>query len=140
MLYLLAVGGVRGFAFTLGLTTLIDLIVVILFTHPVVALLARRRFFATGHRLSGFDAEHLGRTVAYAGRGRVREPAPTTAGRGKVQRAEGDGDVPEPGRQTIAERKRAAERAADPVASAVDPDAADGTQDPTVRSSAAKES
>jgi len=73
-LYVLAVGSVRGFAFTLGLTTLIDLAVVILFTHPVLVLLARTGFFGKGHRLSGFDAEHLGRTVAYAGRGRVRTP------------------------------------------------------------------
>ena len=74
VLYLLAVGGVRGFAFTLGLTTVIDLIVVFLFTKPMVTLLARTRFFGGGHRLSGFDAAHLGRTVAYAGRGRVRTP------------------------------------------------------------------
>ncbi|WP_298803089.1 protein translocase subunit SecD [uncultured Pseudokineococcus sp.] len=74
VLYVLAVGGVQGFAFTLGLTTLIDLLVVVMLTHPVVTLLARTRFFASGHRLSGFDAEHLGRTV-YAGRGRVAQPA-----------------------------------------------------------------
>ncbi|MEJ5888283.1 protein translocase subunit SecD [Pseudokineococcus marinus] len=74
VLYVLAVGGVQGFAFTLGLTTLIDLLVVVMLTHPLVTLLARTRFFASGHRLSGFDAEHLGRTV-YAGRGRVAQPA-----------------------------------------------------------------
>ena len=34
-LYALASSSVRGFAFTLGLTTLIDLLVVFLFTHPV---------------------------------------------------------------------------------------------------------
>ena len=64
VLYLLAVGGVRGFAFTLGLTTVIDLVVVFLFTKPLVTLLARTRFFADGHRLSGFDPEHLGSVVA----------------------------------------------------------------------------
>jgi len=64
VLYLLAVGGVRGFAFTLGLTTVIDLLVVFLFTKPLVTLLARTRFFAGGHRLSGFDPEHLGSVVA----------------------------------------------------------------------------
>ncbi|MEJ2579183.1 MAG: protein translocase subunit SecD, partial [Kineosporiaceae bacterium] len=72
VLYLLAVGGVRGFAFTLGLTTLVDIVVVFLFTKPMVALLARTSFFGGGHKLSGFDPEHLGRTVVYAGRGRVR--------------------------------------------------------------------
>ncbi|MGF1661405.1 MAG: protein translocase subunit SecD, partial [Kineosporiaceae bacterium] len=64
VLYLLAVGGVRGFAFTLGLTTIIDLLVVFVFTKPLVTLLSRTRFFASGHKLSGFDPEHLGSTVA----------------------------------------------------------------------------
>lgn len=52
-LYLLAVGGVAGFAFAMGLTTLIDLAVVFLFTKPLLTVLARVRFFAEGHRLSG---------------------------------------------------------------------------------------
>ncbi len=75
VLYLLAVGGVRGFAFTLGLTTVIDLLVVFLFTKPLVTLLARLPFFAGGHRLSGFDPEHLGSVVARrAVRGAARRP------------------------------------------------------------------
>jgi preprotein translocase subunit SecD len=60
VLYVLSVGGVRGFAFTLGLTTLIDIAVVFLFTKPLVALLARTKFFGGGHRLSGLDPSHLG--------------------------------------------------------------------------------
>ncbi|WP_432540426.1 protein translocase subunit SecD [Kineococcus sp. SYSU DK002] len=64
VLYVLAVGNVRGFAYTLGITTIIDLVVVVLFTHPVVALLARTKFFGGGHKLSGFDPEHLGSVVA----------------------------------------------------------------------------
>jgi preprotein translocase subunit SecD len=60
VLYLLAIGSVKGFAFTLGLTTLIDLVVVFLFTKPVVTLLARTDFFGHGHKLSGLDPEHLG--------------------------------------------------------------------------------
>ncbi|OJX94385.1 MAG: protein-export membrane protein SecD [Micrococcales bacterium 73-15] len=73
VLYLLAVGGVRGFAFTLGLTTLIDLVVVFLFTHPLMRLLIKIPFFGEGHRWSGLDPVHLGASVAsYAGRGRVR--------------------------------------------------------------------
>src|SRR5699024_7806445 len=53
VLYLLAIGGVRGFAFTLGLTTIIDLVVVLLFTHPMMQFLVRLKFFADGHPLSG---------------------------------------------------------------------------------------
>lgn len=60
VLYLLSVGGVRGFAFALGLTTLVDLAVVFLFTKPLVTLLARTRFFGGGHKLSGLDPVHLG--------------------------------------------------------------------------------
>ena len=60
LLYFFAVGGVRGFAFTLGLTTLIDLLVVFVFTHPLVALLARTSFFAGGSKFSGFSAKSLG--------------------------------------------------------------------------------
>jgi preprotein translocase subunit SecD len=41
LLYFFAVGGVRGFAFTLGLTTLIDLLVVFIFTKPIVTVIAR---------------------------------------------------------------------------------------------------
>ena len=60
VLYILAVGGVKGFAFTLGLCTLIDLLVVFIFTKPLVTLLARTDFFGHGHKLSGLDPEHLG--------------------------------------------------------------------------------
>jgi preprotein translocase subunit SecD len=60
VLYILAVGGVKGFAFTLGLTTVIDLLVVFIFTKPMVTLLARTDFFGHGHKLSGLDPEHLG--------------------------------------------------------------------------------
>ncbi|MFI5694230.1 protein translocase subunit SecD [Kribbella sp. NPDC051586] len=60
VLYVLAIGSVKGFAFTLGLTTLIDLFVVFMFTKPVVTLLARTDFFGHGHKLSGLDPEHLG--------------------------------------------------------------------------------
>lgn len=60
VLYALSVGGVRGFAFALGLTTLIDIFVVFFFTKPLVTLLARTKFFGGGHKLSGLDPEHLG--------------------------------------------------------------------------------
>jgi preprotein translocase subunit SecD len=60
VLYLLSVGGVRGFAFTLGLTTLIDIVVVFMFTKPLVTLLARTKFFGQGHPLSGLSPDRLG--------------------------------------------------------------------------------
>jgi len=66
LLYFFAVGGVRGFAFTLGLTTLVDLIVVFAFTKPVVTILAKMNFFASGHPLSGLSAKSTG-TLPVAG-------------------------------------------------------------------------
>ncbi|MGW0590497.1 protein translocase subunit SecD [Streptosporangium sp. NPDC002607] len=63
VLYFLAVGGVAGFAFAMGLTTLIDIAVVFMFTKPFVAMLARLKFFARGHKLSGLDAERMSETV-----------------------------------------------------------------------------
>ena len=46
------------------LTTLIDVLVVILFTHPLVALLANTKFFGEGHKWSGLDPERLGADAA----------------------------------------------------------------------------
>jgi preprotein translocase subunit SecD len=60
LLYFFAVGGVRGFAFTLGLTTLVDLIVVFLFTKPIVSILAGVKFFSSGHPLSGLSPKSIG--------------------------------------------------------------------------------
>jgi preprotein translocase subunit SecD len=42
VLYVVSVGSVQGFAFTLGLTTLIDIVVVFLFTRPLIGLTTRR--------------------------------------------------------------------------------------------------
>jgi preprotein translocase subunit SecD len=64
LLYFFAVGGVRGFAFTLGLTTLVDLVVVFAFTKPLVGLLSRVSFFNSGHSLSGFSSKSLGTVIA----------------------------------------------------------------------------
>ncbi len=84
VLYLLASSSVRGFAFTLGLTTLIDLLIVFWFTHPLLTLLTRVPFFRDGHRLSGLDPRKLGaKKRTYAGRGRftpVEPSAPATEG------------------------------------------------------------
>lgn len=60
VLFVLAVGGVKGFAFMLGLTTLLDLAVVFFFTKPLVELLGRTKFFGQGHKWSGMDAAHMG--------------------------------------------------------------------------------
>jgi len=60
ILYLLAIGDVRGFAFTLGLSTVVDLVVVFLFTKPLMTALAKTKFFGDGHPLSGLDAARLG--------------------------------------------------------------------------------
>ncbi len=74
VLYFLASSNVRGFAFTLGVTTLIDLAVVVLFTHPVVAILAHTAFFGGGHKWSGLDPERLGAKPRYVGRGKFSTP------------------------------------------------------------------
>ncbi|WP_327298654.1 MULTISPECIES: protein translocase subunit SecD [unclassified Streptomyces] len=60
VLYIVTVGKVQGFAFTLGLTTLLDVVVVFLFTKPVMTLLARKKFFSSGHPWSGLDPKRLG--------------------------------------------------------------------------------
>jgi len=60
VLYFLSIGSVRGFAFILGLTTVIDLIIAFWFTHPVVVLLGRRKFMQGGSKWSGLDPERLG--------------------------------------------------------------------------------
>ena len=81
VLYVLSVGSVRGFAFTLGLTTVLDIFVVFLFTKPLVTMLARTRFFGEGHRFSGLDPERLGaqRRSLLTPASRRRTPAAGTA-------------------------------------------------------------
>ncbi len=97
ILYVLTSAAVRGFAFTLGLTTLINLLLVALFTHPLVQLLARNKFFASGHRFSGFDLS--AREASYKGRGEFRyaPSVPET----KLKKSSRQAEI----RQTIAERK-----------------------------------
>jgi len=104
VLYLLTSSSVRGFAFTLGLTTLIDLLIVTLFTHPLVQLLARNKFFASGHKFSGFDLSAS--KASYKGRGEFRV---AEAGTQKVLKASKEAKK----RQTIAERKAQAAKGSD---------------------------
>jgi preprotein translocase subunit SecD len=80
LLYIIAIGDVRGFAFTLGLTTLIDIVVVFLFTKPMVSLLARTEFFGRGHKWSGLDPARLGAKSPWRGsRAATARPAAGTA-------------------------------------------------------------
>lgn len=60
VLYFLSIGSVRGFAFTLGLTTVIDIAVAFMFTRPLVGVLAQRPFFSGGSKLSGVNPRSLG--------------------------------------------------------------------------------
>jgi preprotein translocase subunit SecD len=67
LLYFFAIGDVKNFAFTLGLTTIIDVIVVFMFTKPMVTLLARTKFYGQGHKLSGLDPARLGMRSPWRG-------------------------------------------------------------------------
>ena len=99
ILFVLAVGNVRGFALTLGVTTVVDVIVVSLFTHPILQLIARTKFFGEGHPLSGLDASALG--AVYRGRAQFRAPVGVPASKQAASSREAAK------RQTIAERKAA---------------------------------
>jgi len=108
ILFVLAVGNVQGFAFTLGLTTIVDILVVTLFTHPLMVLLSRTKFYSEGHPWSGLDPRQLG--AVYRGRAQFRAPSMSTtpAGR-KNQKSRKEAER----RQTIAERKASQQPQAD---------------------------
>ena len=74
VLFVATVGKVQGFAFTLGLTTILDVVVVFLFTKPLMTILAKRKFFASGNPWSGLDPTRLGARPPLRGR---RPSAPT---------------------------------------------------------------
>jgi preprotein translocase subunit SecD len=60
ILFLVAVGSVKGFAFFLGLSTLLDLLVAYFFMHPLVSLLSRRPGIVRARHIgiaAGLDAE-----------------------------------------------------------------------------------
>ncbi|MCK9793498.1 protein translocase subunit SecD [Isoptericola sp. 4D.3] len=102
ILYFLAVGGVQGFAFTLGLTTIIDVAVVFWFTHPMMEVLTKIPFFRDGHLWSGLSPERLraGSGPRYVGAGRVRAPEPAVAGAAPAAAGAG---TPETARTVVAE-------------------------------------
>ena len=101
-LFLLTVGNVKGFAFTLGLTTLIDLAVVWLFTYPMFRLLAQTKFFSSGGKFSGLELREAS-AFGYTGRGQFRVSADVSAGKALKSSKEAQR------RQTIAERKAASD-------------------------------
>jgi len=72
VLYLVGIGAVRGFAFALGLATTLDLVIVFLFRHPMMTMLARTPAFLSP-RVSG-----LGRVLQHS-----REDGPTSTPRAK---------------------------------------------------------
>ena len=88
VLFWLSESSVKAFAFTLGLITVIDLIVIFMFTHPMLSILANTRFFGEGHKWSGMDPERLGaKRSTYLGRGQFNLPPPKV----KPSRAELEG-------------------------------------------------
>jgi preprotein translocase subunit SecD len=70
ILYVLAIGDVKGFAFTLGMSTVLDLVVVFLFTHPLIVVLSQFKSFGSS-RMSGLgQVEHTRRPEGAGRRGR----------------------------------------------------------------------
>ncbi|WP_232215378.1 protein translocase subunit SecD [Arcanobacterium sp. S3PF19] len=119
VLFILTVGSVRGFAFTLGVTTVLDLLVVMMFTYPLMELFGHTDFFGQGRRFSGLNREKLTKTPLYRGRGRIadrRGSADYPAGKTAENRASGsDLSDAEDAHLSLAERKakeRRAEKAA----------------------------
>jgi len=87
VLYLVSIGSVRGFAFTLGLSTAVDLFIVFLFTKPLITLLARTRPFNSGSRWTGLSPGRLGTAPPAPG---ARAPRPATAGPAGSRRSVGE--------------------------------------------------
>jgi preprotein translocase subunit SecD len=79
ILYYFAAGDVKGFAFTLGLSTILDLVVVFLFTHPMVSMLSRSRAFGSA-RFTGLNAVRSGGIVASDDAPAARRKAPARGG------------------------------------------------------------
>jgi preprotein translocase subunit SecD len=79
VLFIVTVGKVQGFAFTLGLTTVLDVVVVFFFTKPLMTLLGRTKFYGQGHKWSGLEPDHLGVAALPGMRSRRPTTAPSTA-------------------------------------------------------------
>lgn len=76
VLYVLSVGSVRGFAFVLGLTTIIDVLVAFWFTHPLAVLFGRTAWLQKGSRWTGLRSTHLGVATTAADSSRTRRRTP----------------------------------------------------------------
>jgi preprotein translocase subunit SecD len=74
VLYFVAVGDVKGFAFTLGLSTVFDVVIAFLVTAPLVILMSRSEKFASP-KLNGLHS-----AFRSAERRRAAEPVPADAG------------------------------------------------------------
>ncbi|MGH3204016.1 MAG: SecD/SecF family protein translocase subunit, partial [Streptosporangiaceae bacterium] len=93
LLYYFSIGEVKGFAYTLGLTTVIDIVVVFLFTKPMVTILARTKFYGDGRPLSGLDPTRLGARTPWRSsvrRNQVSKRRPGAAPRNTVSRNTGE--------------------------------------------------
>ena len=78
VLFVLSIGAVRGFAFILGLATILDIAVTFWFAKPIMSLLVRTRYFGEGRRWSGLEPASIGvERLPIRGR-RPAATAPTT--------------------------------------------------------------
>lgn len=84
LLFYVSVGNVRGFAFTLGLTTIVDVGVAFFFTRPLVAIVAQTKWFAAGSKWTGMSPSRVGHVPQTEPDPPVRPTRrPATAGFGK---------------------------------------------------------
>ena len=79
VLYFLSVGSVRGFAFVLGITTILDVVVAFWFTHPIVVLLGRTAWMQKGSAWTGLSPERMGVSNVPAPTSGRRRGKPATA-------------------------------------------------------------
>jgi preprotein translocase subunit SecD len=112
VLYYLAAGDVRGFAFTLGMSTVLDLVVVFLFTHPLLVLLSRSPTFGSP-RFTGLNAlRPPSPAPAYAGAAAGRPPVPVPAQETAIRDVEPEPAGAASSSSATADAASAAERAA----------------------------
>jgi preprotein translocase subunit SecD len=135
ILYYFAAGDVKGFAFTLGMSTILDLVVVFLFTHPIVSLLARSAAFGSA-RFTGLDAVRVGGVAApptppspRAARRRVRPAAPAATAPAAGAVAVLDVEIPDVAPEPDVEPPLAEDRLPDQPPSPPEAEADDETGD-----------
>jgi preprotein translocase subunit SecD len=94
LLYKFATSDVQGFAFTLGLTTLIDVLVVFTFTKPMMTILAGTKFFGRGHPWSGLDPKRLGARAPWRSSVRRQQRTTRTATASRATQSTGTSSTP----------------------------------------------